>query len=121
MQLSTTYRNEFVDKEVPVNPAARPLKGGDVLPTGALDTSTTYGGDFKLFASARQAPVRPTNSMSAEKLPFAGASTYQDQYIAKVRKHSIIAKVRNDYASNKCYHISSLLLLLKFFCLLTCI
>ena len=82
---STEYQNTYLNKEIPVNPAARPLRGGEVMPKGPLETSTTYGGDFKQYATGRQAPMRPANSMQAEKTTFEGTSTYQGQYIAKVR------------------------------------
>ena len=81
---TTEYGATYMNKEIPVNPPARPMRGGEVMPTGPLDTSTTYGGDFKQYATGRQAPVRPSNSMQADKVPFEGSSTYQNQYIAKV-------------------------------------
>ena len=82
---TTEYGSTYLNKEIPVNPPARPMKGGEVLPRGTLDTSTTYGGDFKQYATGRQPQVRPANSMVPDKVAFEGATTYQDQYIAKVR------------------------------------
>lgn len=61
----------------------RPDRGGDVLPKGPLDSSTTYGGDFKLFQTVPAKSMKPSNA-AKEQLPFNGASTYADSFIPKV-------------------------------------
>ncbi len=64
---------------------ARQLRGGEVLPKGPLDPSTTYGGDYKLYATDRVRPTRPVDAVEHEKLPFNGDSTYASAFIPKVR------------------------------------
>ena len=74
-----------------MNPPARPLLGGEVMPKGPLDTTTTYGGDFKQYATGRQPAMRPVSSMHQERVPFEGTSNYQDQFIAKVSRIMVSA------------------------------
>ncbi|GAX77971.1 hypothetical protein CEUSTIGMA_g5413.t1 [Chlamydomonas eustigma] len=97
---STEYRGQFFDKEVPRNAAAAPMRGGNILPTGPLDTSTTYGGDFKLFATGRQAPIRPITSVDPQKVPFEGKSSYTDAFFPKAVPYSRIRPVTS-YEPNK--------------------
>ncbi|GAX77926.1 hypothetical protein CEUSTIGMA_g5368.t1 [Chlamydomonas eustigma] len=80
----TEYKGQFMNKGIRANPAAKPLTSSEVIPMGRLDTSTTYGGDFKQKAIGRIPPIRPDNAIKPETLPFNGRSSYADSFLPKV-------------------------------------
>lgn len=86
---SSEYRGQFFDKEVPTTRVVQPQRGASqLMPTGPLDASTTYGGDYKQFGAARPETVRPSNAMSGEKLPFEGTSNYRSNFGPKTVPYS---------------------------------
>lgn len=97
---TTEYRNQFIDKDVSAAKMVRPDRGGDVLPRGPLDASTTYGGDFKQFATAPAKAMRPVDATHAQNHPFDGTSTYANSFIPKAVPYSRV-KAKNAFEPNK--------------------
>lgn len=99
LQLNTEYKNEFIDKEVPVQRgSARPQDFPQA--SGKFDPSTTYGGDFKTFGVERTAPAKPQHSTAVEGLPFEGTSNYKANFGPKTVPYERM-KPRSEYQPNK--------------------
>lgn len=97
---TTEARTQFINREIPVSKPIVPDRGGDVMPKGPLEASTTYGGDFKMFQTARPEPCKPVNSQQKSDAPFAGVSSYNSAFIPKAVPY---ARVRptNAYEPNR--------------------
>lgn len=86
-QLDTEYRQKFVDKEVLLVLPYRPDRGGDVLPRGSFDPSTTFQQAFKQYDVQRASPFKPLDQ-PLETGAFRGQSTYSQQFVPKATPYA---------------------------------
>ncbi|KAL6752994.1 hypothetical protein V8C86DRAFT_3140445 [Haematococcus lacustris] len=96
--LGTTYRNEYVAKEVPIERAVRKVE--PVANAPRFDGTTTMGTDFQAYQVKRELPIRPPSTNLAAEGPFAGDSQYRSEFGPKAVPYHR-AHAPNAYEPNK--------------------
>mmetsp|Transcript_20059 Transcript_20059/g.55839 ORF Transcript_20059/g.55839 Transcript_20059/m.55839 type:complete len:548 (-) Transcript_20059:407-2050(-) len=96
--LDTTYRENYVEKEIP-RETARPREPLFKDPTFPFDGTTTMNADYKPFQVQREGPIRPANTIMKDNAPFSGDSMYKADYGPKEAKYERV-RPRNAYQPN---------------------